>query len=168
LTMSAHSGWSGFTTTSSIALCSVAMTESIWCSLAFRRCIGLHDHQRDAIWRVVSCKSNTLLAHVVGAGKTLTMICAGMELRRLGVAGKPCYVVPNHMLEQFAAEFLRAYPGGQHPHGVQGRSARGQTQNPFVQNCHGRLGWCAHYAFVVRADQARRWVHRGFHPEANR
>jgi N12 class adenine-specific DNA methylase len=77
----------------------------------FSQVYRLHDHQRDAIWRVVSCKSNTLLAHVVGAGKTLTMICAGMELRRLGVAGKPCYVVPNHMLEQFAAEFLRAYPG---------------------------------------------------------
>jgi len=54
---------------------------------------------------------NTLLAHVVGAGKTLTCICAGMELRRLGKASKPMYVVPNHMLHQFAAEFLRAYPG---------------------------------------------------------
>ena len=77
----------------------------------FSQAYRLHDHQRDAIWRIVSSSGNTLLAHVVGAGKTLTMICAGMELKRLGVAGKICFVVPNHMLEQFAAEFLRAYPG---------------------------------------------------------
>lgn len=77
----------------------------------FSNVYRLHDHQRDAIWRIVSSGRNTLLGHVVGAGKTLTMICAGMELRRLGKASKPMYVVPNHMLEQFAAEFLRAYPG---------------------------------------------------------
>ena len=77
----------------------------------FSEVYNLHRHQKDAIWRIVSGGVNTLLAHVVGAGKTLTMICGGMELRRLGMASKPCYVVPNHMLEQFAAEFLRAYPG---------------------------------------------------------
>lgn len=77
----------------------------------FSEVFNLHRHQKDAIWRIVSGGVNTLLAHVVGAGKTLTMICSGMELRRLGMASKPCYVVPNHMLEQFAAEFLRAYPG---------------------------------------------------------
>jgi N12 class adenine-specific DNA methylase len=70
----------------------------------------LHVHQKDAIWRVVSSQSCTLLAHCVGAGKTLEMICAGQELKRLGIATKPCYVVPNHMLHQFAAEILRAYP----------------------------------------------------------
>lgn len=70
----------------------------------------LHAHQKDAIWRAVSSGCNTLLAHVVGAGKTLTMICAAMEMRRTGLAAKPAFVVPNHMLEQFAAEFLRAYP----------------------------------------------------------
>lgn len=75
-------------------------------SLAYR----LHAHQKDVIWRAVSSGVNTLMAHVVGAGKTLSMICAGMEMRRTGLAGKPAYVVPNHMLEQFAAEFLRAYP----------------------------------------------------------
>jgi N12 class adenine-specific DNA methylase len=77
----------------------------------FSRVYRLHAHQQDAIWRIVSGGLNTLLGHVVGAGKTLTMICAGMELRRLGNASKPMYVVPNHMLEQFASEFLRAYPG---------------------------------------------------------
>lgn len=70
----------------------------------------LHAHQANAIWRVVAGGRNALLGHVVGAGKTLTMVCAGMELRRLGKARKPMYVVPNHMLEQFSVEFLRAYP----------------------------------------------------------
>jgi len=77
----------------------------------FSRIYRLHDHQKNAIWRIVASQRNTLLAHVVGAGKTLTCICAGMELRRLGRASKPMYLVPNHMLHQFAAEFLRAYPG---------------------------------------------------------
>jgi N12 class adenine-specific DNA methylase len=70
----------------------------------------LDRHQKDATWRIVTSPANTLLAHAVGAGKTLTMICAGMELRRLGLIRKPCYVVPNNMLEQFTAEFVRAYP----------------------------------------------------------
>jgi len=65
----------------------------------------------NAVWRIVSSGRNTLLAHAVGAGKTLEMICAGMELKRIGKASKPMYVVPNHMLEQFASEFIRAYPG---------------------------------------------------------
>lgn len=76
----------------------------------FSEAYQLRGHQRDAIWRIVTSGTNTLLAHPVGAGKTLVMICAGMELRRLGIATKPMYVVPNHMLEQFTLEFLRAYP----------------------------------------------------------
>jgi N12 class adenine-specific DNA methylase len=68
-----------------------------------------HPHQRDAVWRIVS-EPTTLLAHAVGAGKTATMAMAGMELRRLGLARKPAYVVPNHMLEQFSREFLQLYP----------------------------------------------------------
>ncbi|CAN7647121.1 DEAD/DEAH box helicase family protein [Acidovorax sp. LjRoot129] len=70
----------------------------------------LRSHQRDAVWRVISSRYNTLLAHAVGAGKTLEMICAGMELKRLGLAKKTMYVVPNHMLLQFAGDFLKAYP----------------------------------------------------------
>lgn len=66
-------------------------------------------HQKDAIWRIV-CGGNTLLAHAVGAGKTLVMVAAAMELRRLGKARKPVLVVPNHMLEQAASEALRLYP----------------------------------------------------------
>ncbi|MBA3831707.1 MAG: DEAD/DEAH box helicase family protein [Chthoniobacterales bacterium] len=53
---------------------------------------------------------NTLLAHVVGAGKTYTMVAAGIELKRLGLATKPMFVVPNHMLAQFSSELLTLYP----------------------------------------------------------
>lgn len=69
----------------------------------------LHPHQKRAIWRAI-VTGNTYFAHAVGAGKTLEMIIAGMEQKRLGLIKKPMYVVPNHMLEQFAAEFLEAYP----------------------------------------------------------
>lgn len=71
--------------------------------------ITLRDHQKNAIWRIIQ-SGNTLLAHVVGAGKTYTMIAGGMELKRLGIIKKPMYVVPNHLLEQWSAEFLRLYP----------------------------------------------------------
>lgn len=72
----------------------------------------LHPHQLNAIWRVVS-SGNTLIDHAVGAGKTFTMIGAGQEQRRLGLIRRPMYVVPNHMLEQFAREFLQAYPAAE-------------------------------------------------------
>lgn len=68
-----------------------------------------HRHQRDAVWRIIS-EPNVLLGHAVGAGKTATMVMAGMELRRLGLVNKPAYVVPNHMLDQFANELLQLYP----------------------------------------------------------
>ena len=51
------------------------------------------------------------LAHVVGAGKTFTMVAAAMELKRLGLARKPMFSVPNHMLGQFSTELLTLYPG---------------------------------------------------------
>ena len=71
--------------------------------------IQLRPHQKDGIWRVVQ-SDNTLLAHCVGAGKTYTMVAAGIELKRLGLAQKPMFVVPNHMLEQFSSELLTLYP----------------------------------------------------------
>ena len=71
---------------------------------------ALRPHQANAVWRIVK-SGNTLLDHVVGAGKTYTMIAAGMEQKRLGLIQRPMYVIPNHMLEQFAREFLQAYPG---------------------------------------------------------
>lgn len=70
----------------------------------------LREHQANAVARIVY-GGNSLLAHVVGAGKTYVMIAAGMELRRLGLAKKNMYVVPNHLLEQWGREFLDLYPG---------------------------------------------------------
>jgi len=66
-------------------------------------------HQRAAVARILT-DGRALLAHAVGAGKTATMVMAGMELRRLGSASKPAVVVPNHMLEQFSREWLQLYP----------------------------------------------------------
>ena len=75
----------------------------------FSHCFELHPHQKDAVWRVVQ-SGNTGLFHVVGAGKTAVCVAAGMELRRLRFISKPCHVVPNHMLAQYTAEFVRLYP----------------------------------------------------------
>lgn len=66
-------------------------------------------HQLAAVARIVA-EPTVLLAHEVGAGKTLEMVMGCMELRRLGLARKPAIVVPNHMVEQFSREFLQAYP----------------------------------------------------------
>ena len=75
----------------------------------FSNCFELHPSQRNAIWRIVQ-SGNTGLFHAVGAGKTAIMVAASMEKRRLGVAHKPAHVVPNHMLHQYTAEFVRLYP----------------------------------------------------------
>lgn len=69
----------------------------------------LRSHQKNVVWRIIQT-GNTYMAHGVGAGKTLAMAAAAMELRRLGLARKPMFVVPNHMLAQFARETLQAYP----------------------------------------------------------
>ena len=71
--------------------------------------INLTPHRVNAVWRIIR-NGNSLLGHVVGAGKTFTMIMSGMEQKRLGLIQRPMYVVPNHMLEQFSNEFLQAYP----------------------------------------------------------
>ena len=71
--------------------------------------ITLRKHQRDAIARILY-GGNTLLAHEVGAGKTYTMAASAMEAKRLGLCSKPMFVVPNHLTEQWASEFLRLYP----------------------------------------------------------
>jgi N12 class adenine-specific DNA methylase len=71
--------------------------------------LTLRPHQKDAVWRGMS-SGNTLLAHVVGAGKTFTMAATGMKIKQAGLIQKPMYVVPNHLLEQFAREFMQLYP----------------------------------------------------------
>lgn len=72
--------------------------------------IKLMPHQKNAVAHILY-GNNTLLAHCVGAGKTFQMIAAGMESRRLGLAQKCLYVVPNHLTEQWGSDFLRLYPG---------------------------------------------------------
>ena len=71
--------------------------------------IHLRDHQKNAVARILQ-SGNTLLAHTVGAGKTYTMIAAGMEMKRIGLCKKPMYVVPKHLVEQWGTDFLLLYP----------------------------------------------------------
>lgn len=71
--------------------------------------IVLREHQRNAIAHTLY-GGNTLLAHVVGAGKTYEMVASAMESKRLGLCSKSMFVVPNHLTEQWASEFLRLYP----------------------------------------------------------
>lgn len=71
--------------------------------------ITLRPHQVNAIARVLY-GGNTLLAHEVGAGKTFEMVASAMESKRLGLCNKSLFVVPNHIIEQFASEFLQLYP----------------------------------------------------------
>ena len=71
--------------------------------------ITLREHQKNAVAHILY-GGNTLLAHAVGAGKTFEMTAAAMESKRLGLCSKSLFVVPNHLTEQWAAEFLQLYP----------------------------------------------------------
>lgn len=72
--------------------------------------IDLYGHQRKAVARILQSEEGTLIAHVVGAGKTFTGVAACHEAKRLGKATKPMIVVPNHLTEQWAKDFLTLYP----------------------------------------------------------
>ena len=72
--------------------------------------IELRPHQKNAVAHQLY-GDNVLLAHVVGSGKTYEMVAAAMESKRLGIAQKSLFVVPNHLTEQWGAEFLQLYPG---------------------------------------------------------
>ena len=71
--------------------------------------IELREHQKNAVAHILY-GGNTLLAHAVGAGKTYEMTAAAMESKRLGLCSKSLFVVPNHLTEQWAAEYLKLYP----------------------------------------------------------
>ncbi len=71
--------------------------------------ICLREHQKNAIAHILY-GGNTLLAHEVGSGKTFEMVAAAMESKRLGLCRKPLFVVPNHLISQWASEFVRLYP----------------------------------------------------------
>lgn len=72
--------------------------------------ITFRPHQANAIWRIIQ-SGTTLTDHVVGAGKTFTLIAAAMEMRRMGLARKPIFNVPNHLVGQWASDFVKLYPG---------------------------------------------------------
>lgn len=71
--------------------------------------IALNPHQKDAVWRILQSPT-TLLDHVVGAGKTFSIVAAVMEARRMGIWKKPVITVPNHLVGQWATDFIRLYP----------------------------------------------------------
>lgn len=71
--------------------------------------ITLREHQRNAVAHILY-GGNTLLAHAVGAGKTFEMVAAAQESKRLGLCNKSLFVVPNHLTEQWASEYLQLYP----------------------------------------------------------
>lgn len=130
---------------------------------------NLYPHQKRAIWRMIQ-EGDTYLAHAVGAGKTFTMIAAGMEERRLGLSTKPMYVVPNHMLAQFAREFLELYPAANimvadeenfHTHNRRRFVAQAALNNPdaiiITHSAFGRIGMSDEYAAQFIADQIDEW-----------
>jgi N12 class adenine-specific DNA methylase len=71
--------------------------------------VELRQHQKDGVWRIMS-GGNTLLAHVVGSGKTNVCAAAAMKMRQAGLRHKIMIITPNHMLEQFGREFMHLYP----------------------------------------------------------
>lgn len=71
--------------------------------------VKLEPHQKNAVYRII-CNNGDLIAHVVGGGKTFTMLAAGMELRRIGRVSKPMFLVPNNLLSQWGGEAMRLYP----------------------------------------------------------
>lgn len=130
---------------------------------------NLYPHQKRAIWRMIQ-EGDTYLAHAVGAGKTFTMIAAGMEERRLGLSNKPMYVVPNHMLAQFAREFLELYPAANimvadeqnfHTHNRRRFVAQAALNNPdaiiITHSAFGRIGMSDEFASQFISDQIDEW-----------
>ena len=71
--------------------------------------IELKPHQKNAVYRIIR-DNGALIGHVVGSGKTITLLAAGMELKRLGRISKPLYLVPNNLLAQWGGEMMRLYP----------------------------------------------------------
>lgn len=74
--------------------------------------VALRPHQKDAVARALRSDEGTLIAHVVGAGKTFEGVALSHEAKRLGKASKPMLVVPNHLVDQWAGDVLRLYPAG--------------------------------------------------------
>lgn len=130
---------------------------------------SLRDHQKRAIWRTIQ-QGDTYYAHAVGAGKTFTMIAAGMEERRLGLSKKPMYVVPNHMLAQFSKEFLELYPTAQimvadeqnfHTHNRRKFIAQAALNDPdaiiITHSAFSRIGMSKEFTQKFIQEQIAQW-----------
>jgi N12 class adenine-specific DNA methylase/GGDEF domain-containing protein len=130
---------------------------------------NLYPHQKRAVWRVIQ-QGDVYLAHAVGAGKTMEMIAAGMEERRLGLVKKPMYVVPNHMLAQFSREFLELYPAANimvadehnfHTHNRRRFVAQAALNNPdaiiITHSAFGRLSMSDAYSSQFIQNQIDEW-----------
>lgn len=131
--------------------------------------LSLRPHQKRAIWRAVQ-QGDTYLAHAVGAGKTFSMIAIGMEERRLGLSKKPMYVVPNHMLAQFAREYLELYPAANimvadeqnfHTQNRKRFVAQAALNDPdaiiLTHSAFGRIGMSDAYTAGFISDQIEEW-----------
>ena len=96
----------------------------------------LRTHQRDAVARIL-LTGDCLLAHKVGAGKTWTMVTAAMMMRKAGLAQKPLFVLPNHLVEQFRTDFLEAYPNARVlcPTEKELSTGRGGNRRGFASKC---------------------------------
>ena len=98
--------------------------------------IKLRKHQANAVWRIMQ-SGTTLLDHVVGAGKTFTMIAAAMEMKRVGRAKKPVFVVPNHLVGQWAEDFSKLYPGANVLAATKEDFAKGKRKQFFAKIASG-------------------------------
>ena len=119
--------------------------------------IKFRRHQRNAIARIVQDRT-TLLDHVVGAGKTFTVVSAAMELRRTGLAKKPAVTVPNHLVKQWAADFYRLYPGARVLTASKKDFQRENRRRFLAKIATRRLGCRGDRPQLVRLHPARRRV----------
>ena len=117
--------------------------------------ITLRPHQKDAVWRGMS-SGNTLLAHAVGAGKTFTMAATGMKMKQAGLIKKPMYVVPNHLLEQFAREFMQLYPNARLLVAAKEDLTRDRRKYPDRQDRQRRVGRHHRHAQLASSASACR------------
>lgn len=130
---------------------------------------ALYPHQKRAVWRQIQA-GDTYLAHAVGAGKTMEMIAGGMEQKRLGLIDKPIYTVPNHMLAQFAREFMELYPAANimvadetnfHTHNRRRFIAQAALNNPdaiiMTHSSFGRVGMSEEFTRSYIEKQIAEW-----------
>ena len=129
--------------------------------------VSLRPHQKDVIWRCVS-GGNTLVSHVVGAGKTYSAAAAAVKLKQTGLAKKVLVAVPNHLLEQFGREFQHLYPNAKLLIAGKGRLHQRPPQDAHRQDRQRRLGRDRRHTLQLRADRHVPRVPGAVPPRADR